>query len=227
MTNFAATARPYPEPVGLEYRQGWPGLVWSPVMAGVVTAIAAQLLFTVLGMAIGVTVSETSADPDAGTFGTMASIWWLISGTVSLIVGGMVMGRLWHRTIGVTLHLHAVTLWAVVALFGFLVIWSGAGMATNAASPMATLVGERDNGSQARPIAAETDFNTTQDSRTITNPTPQSVEHAQSAARTASWWSVIGLLLGIAASVIGAVIGARQALPDGRVAPDARMMPAS
>lgn len=192
----------------------WSQTSWGAVVAGVVTAIGLQFLMTVLGMALGLSAgsAESTSDSSIGSIGMVAGLWWLFSGTVSLAVGGMVLGRLWSGVGGCELRLHALALWGVVAIFGFMVIWTGAGIASNAVSPLATVVG-RDTPS--------TSSRTTDPSR-MKEFQPESaeertarVELARQAARTASWWSVVGMLLGAGATVGGAMLAA-QASRDAR-----------
>lgn len=190
------------------------GTAWGAMLAGAVTAIAIQLLFTVLGTAIGVSVAEPgSGRPDAGGMSLAAGMWWLITGTISLVIGGAVLGWLWEVRTGITLHIHALTMWGVVALFGFFVIWSGVGMATEAVAPVAAIAATTGMDQQGL------DAGLGQNTGTSTAPNPDrgavttfenrsTSREAVSNARTASWWSLIGLIIGIAASLIGAHLAA-------------------
>lgn len=171
---------------------------WAPVFAGVVTAIGVQFVLTVLGLAIGVSASDaadlSNTSDAAPSIGVVAGAWWLISGAVSLAIGGMVLGRLLSWGSRMELRIHAVALWAVVAIFGFMVIWSGAGIASNVASPFAG-VSARDSTSPSE-----------RDRLALQSPLERSVraEDARRAAQAAAWWSVIGLLLGVTATIAGA-----------------------
>ncbi len=214
MSDVAMPPRVFADRTVSPGRSAWAGFAWGAVMAGVVTAIAIQLLFTVLGMAIGVSVADPGGgNADAGTVSAVAGAWWLITGTIALFLGGAVLGRLWGAGTGMALHIHALTMWAAVALFGFLVIWSGAGMVSQAASPLAAVA------AQASPTGGmdqitrnmtDTQAGMAVD-RTVTNPaaTQAAAEDAVSGARAASWWSVVGLILGIVASIVGANMVAR------------------
>jgi signal transduction histidine kinase len=77
---YAAFAKYHP--VGLAR------ITWSSVIAGAVAAIAAQVLFATLGLAIGLSVPGT-----AEGIGIFAGIWWLVTGLISLFIGGWVAGR--------------------------------------------------------------------------------------------------------------------------------------
>lgn len=203
MSNVAMPSRSYSVRTEGTIAREWSGFRWSPVLAGVVTAIALQLLLTVLGMAIGVSVAEPSEPgTDAGAFGIAAGVWWLVTGTISLLVGGIVLGRAWGRHHGILLHLHTIAMWAVVAIFGFFVIWSGTGMLSETASPMAAIVGQQALSSQnGAGSGLTTDL--------IDDPAraQAALVQATDSAQTAAWWSVVGLIVGIVASVLGGIIG--------------------
>ncbi|MBY0261760.1 MAG: hypothetical protein K2Q20_05420 [Phycisphaerales bacterium] len=121
-------------------RPFWSRVAWGPVVAGAVAAIGVQLLFTVLGMAIGlgsVNAYEAAYSTSPREVTIAAGAWWIVSGTISLLIGGMVLGRLAGLPRSNQLHLHAFTMWAVTAIFGFMVLWSGAGMASTTAAAAA------------------------------------------------------------------------------------------
>lgn len=79
----------------IEYRPFLPRMVsWGAVLGGVVTAVAVQIVLTVLGMAIGLSIIAPSGDQaDPQAFGIGAGIWWLVTGLISLFLGGWVAGR--------------------------------------------------------------------------------------------------------------------------------------
>src|SRR5690606_7383185 len=79
----AARVEEYRAPAGVIGRASW-----GAILAGTVTAIASQIVLTVLGLAIGLTVVDPSANQQG--FGLGAGIWWLITGLVSLFLGGLV-----------------------------------------------------------------------------------------------------------------------------------------
>ncbi len=179
---------------------GWQRTAWSSVLMAAVTAIALQFVFTALGFAIGATAVEvgTAGATDAGNVGFAAGAWWLITGTIALIVGGLTLGRVSGLPQSTNLILAALTVWAVTAVFGFFVVWSG--MTSAASSPLAGMSTPAfDTATGA--AGAET---------TAAGAAP-TVAQAQEAARTASWWTVIGMLIGAAATVGGAWISAPKA----------------
>ena len=215
----------------------WDRTTWGAIVAGAATAIAAQLFFTTLGIAVGMSsvnayqgLTGAGAGPAGGTDNNVsiaAGVWWLVTGTVALLIGGMVLGRTAGLRRSPELHLQALTMWAATAVFGFAVIWSGAGMMA-ASSPSAALLA-RDTGyggyggagglagGVQRTVDRLTD--TTGDNAGRTDAglgtaasgrdttglrTADVAEAARRSARNASWWMVISLVLGIVASLAGA-----------------------
>lgn len=188
--------------------------VWSPwgaIMMGAVTAIGLQFIFTALGIALGATLTDaadaTSRDADAVS--TTAFVWWLVTGTISLFAGGAVLGRWLGVAHKATVVLAAATMWSVVALFGFYVVWSGAGMTMSAAGPFAIATQEYAQIGQRSGMNAG--FGDATNGTTGMNEESARLyaERAQDALQTASWWSLIGLILGVIAAWSGAEVGAR------------------
>lgn len=199
---------------------------WGAIMMGAVTSIGLQFIFTAMGIALGITLTDAANATvnDAGTISTTAFIWWLVTGTISLFVGGAVVGRWLGVARQITVCITAATMWSVVALFGFFVVWSGAGMTMSAASPFAVAsqryaeigqigygYGEAVGSGDVATGVAATDRNGVNGANANVNEDAARTyaEEAQSALQTASWWSVIGLILGVIAAWSGAEIGAR------------------
>lgn len=199
---------------------------WGAIMMGAVTAIGLQFIFTALGIALGITLADAgdATVRDAGTVSTTAFIWWLVTGTLSLFVGGLVVGRWMGVARQVTVCIIAATMWSVVALFGFFVVWTGAGMTMSAASPFAVAsqryaeIGQIGFGSGEAVGANSTGANSIGATGATNRLGAQGIgddsrrvyaERAQRALRTASWWSVIGLIIGVIAAWSGTEMGAR------------------
>lgn len=86
---------------------------WSAVFAGVVLSMIVSLILGLLGTAIGSAAIEPlqEGNPVQG-MGTSAGIWVVVSGVLSLFIGGWAAGRLAHREGG----LHGLLVWATVSL---------------------------------------------------------------------------------------------------------------
>lgn len=200
----------------------WSKVSWAPVFAAAVAAISIQLLFTVLGMAVGISAAgaDVADRADGETISTVAGAWWLISGTVALLIGGAVYGRLASLPRSNELLFHAFIMWGLTAIFGFAVLWSAGtlgsisgSVAANRTGMSAAGMGNAGNmmgGPGAVPGAAQSaQGQADQADRgdlTGLNEDGRSpvAEQARKVARNAAWWSVIGLCLGIVASLAGA-----------------------
>lgn len=86
---------------------------WSAIFAGVVLAMVVSLILNLVGTAIG----TASIDPmqegnPLDGIGKGAAIWVMVSGVISLLVGGWIAGRLAQREGA----LHGLLVWATVSL---------------------------------------------------------------------------------------------------------------
>ncbi|TVQ61486.1 MAG: hypothetical protein EA378_08950 [Phycisphaerales bacterium] len=173
-----------------------------------VTAIALQLVFTALGFAIGATVAEasTTGAAEGGNIGFAAGAWWLITGTISLLVGGLTLGRMSGIPRGTNLLLAALAVWAVTAVFGFFVVWSG--MMSAASSPLAAMSTPGVNTAAIGQSSATGSEFATGGAGATAGGDSATAQQAQEAARTASWWTVIGMLIGAGVTMGGAWMSA-------------------
>jgi hypothetical protein len=64
---------------------------WGPIIAGVLAAIVAFLLLTILGFALGASVLDPANT--AGQIGTWAAIWGALSAIVAFFLGGWIAAR--------------------------------------------------------------------------------------------------------------------------------------
>jgi hypothetical protein len=175
---------------------------WGAVFAGAVSAIGVQFILTVLGIAIGVSSA----------------------GIVSLMVGGAVLGRTAGIQRSIDVLLHAFAMWAVTAIFGFLMIWATAGVASAAgASAAGSLAwnpgftaqhGDPRWNSRSSGTDTRSTLSTSEDGRVskdnaadrlpaLREPPLADAEKARHAAQTASWWTLVGLLMGVGAALGG------------------------
>lgn len=176
---------------------------WGPIISGIVIALATQLILSALGAAIGASSIAGSGAPrsNAGGVGTSVGIWSIISLLISLFVGSWVAARACGPMNRSTALLNGAILWATtLALSSWLLangVSSAFGLAASAASNVAG-----DVANQVQRGAVE-----------LPNQAPSvSAEQARDiAGNTAKglWSFVIGSLLGLVASLVGASAGAR------------------
>ena len=108
---------------------------WSAIFAGVVVTLSAQLLLSLLGVAIGLgTIDPATADtPGATSLGIGAGLWWLVSTIVSLVLGGYTAA--WLAGIGRRFDgmLHGLVTWGVTLLLTLYLLSSAIGGAIGGA----------------------------------------------------------------------------------------------
>ncbi|WP_207479210.1 hypothetical protein [Arenibaculum pallidiluteum] len=91
---------------------------WGALFAGVVLALAIQLLLSMLGVGVGMTTIDPAQGgaPAASTLGIGAGIWWTVSYMISLAVGGYVAARLAGVVVRGDGMIHGVLTWALALL---------------------------------------------------------------------------------------------------------------
>jgi hypothetical protein len=100
---------------------------WGAIFAGTVVAFVVQVLFTLLGLAIGLTIVEpmTGQAPWEGV-GIGAGIWWVVTALISLFLGGWTAGRLSGMPLRQDAMLHGVVVWGLVtfvSVFSPSLVW--------------------------------------------------------------------------------------------------------
>jgi hypothetical protein len=96
-------------------------VAWGAIFAGVAIALVAQLLFSILGIGIGVaSLGPQGTDiPTAEGFSLTAALWWGITGVIAAFLGGFTAGRLAGVPKESTAAWHGLTSWAVATLAVF------------------------------------------------------------------------------------------------------------
>jgi hypothetical protein len=170
---------------------------WGPIFAGIVVAIATQLILSALGVAIGLSARADGSDPNSVGWGI--GIWSIISLLIALFLGSWVAANTCSPMNSKTALLHGLILWATTLAISAWLLASGV---TGAFGVLASNAGELLNQVQ-QPGGVD-----------LPNQPPnlapnQARELAGYSAR-AAWSFIIGSLLGLAASLIGASVGARK-----------------
>ncbi|MCF2487998.1 hypothetical protein [Dyadobacter sp. CY347] len=90
---------------------------WSAIFAGVLVAIVAQMLLSLLGFGIGLgTIDAVEEKNPAAGLGIGSAIWYILSSLISLFVGSWVAGRLASAPRLFDGILHGVLTWCLVTL---------------------------------------------------------------------------------------------------------------
>ncbi|HEY9909164.1 MAG TPA: hypothetical protein V6D18_16340 [Thermosynechococcaceae cyanobacterium] len=172
---------------------------WGPIIAGLAVALSTQLVLSGIGAAIGASNIAGSGAPrsNADDVGNAVGIWTIISLFISLFIGSWVMARACGPMNRSTALLNGAILWATTLALS---AWLLANGVSGAFGVLASNAGEAVNQAQ-------------QSGTTLPNQAPnvtaqQTRDIAGNAAKV-GWSFALGSLLGLASSLIGAAVGAR------------------
>ena len=104
-------------------------LSWGAVFAGVVIAVAVQLLLGILGAGIGLTMVDPvdGTTPGAAGFGIGAGIYWLITTVVALGAGGYAAARVAGVHDRFDALVHGLVVWGVTLILTLYLLTSAVG----------------------------------------------------------------------------------------------------
>lgn len=163
---------------------------WGPILGGIFVAIATQLILSALGTAIGLIGANS---------GVVTGIWAVVSLLIALFVGSWVAASGCSPMNKKTAMLHGLIFWATTLALSAWLLASGV---SGAFGVVASNAGEVLNQAQ-QPGGVN-----------IPNQVPNiPTARVEEALDTASWYFIIGSLLGLAASLIGASVGAKKPRP--------------
>lgn len=192
---------------------------WGAVFAGAVVALAAYLVLTLLGAAAGLTISD---DVNSGTMKTGAAIWAILTTVFALFLGGWVTTCC---TVGETKAeavIHGVIMWGAVLFMmlwlvgtgmraGFNAMW-GVASFTNVATQDATS-DDWEAAARRNNVPQETIDEWKQSAKNAPEKIadavrdPANQKAATEYATRATWYTLLGTLLSMAAAVGGALVG--------------------
>jgi hypothetical protein len=165
---------------------------WGPIVAGIAIALATQLILSALGAAIGLGAGAGGAD--AGSVGWGIGIWSIISLLISLLLGGWVMAQSCGPMTKKTAILNAAILWATTLGLSAWLLASGISGAVDVAASNAGAIVDQ----VQQPGAVQ-----------VSPASPNQVRDAAGNAAGATWSLILGSLLSLLATMIGAAGGAR------------------
>jgi hypothetical protein len=173
---------------------------WGPVWAGLLSALAALVLLSLFGVAVGLTAATGDPNGAAGAaanngnnYAVGAGIWAVISAIIAFFIGGFVAAsttRLRGRDSG---WINGAMVWALALPILLWLAGSGAVGFLNAI------------GFNLQGFASTV-------SNAVANPSttdPAAVQRATDAARTGAWWALVALVLGLIAAGLGGLLGER------------------
>ncbi len=187
---------------------------WGGILGGVLVAVGLLFLLAALGVAVGITAVDP-ARTEAAKLGTGAGIWAAVSLLVALFVGGLVSTRIGATHDGSTAFFSGFLVWVVSVLL----------MAYLAASGASSIAGGAFNlfASQPPQVKEEAAGTLKQKAEELQQKAPELQQKAQEMkpqATKAAWITFGGLVLSLAAAVIGAAVGRRRIVHQPRTHPN-------
>ncbi|MDZ7951484.1 hypothetical protein [Nostoc sp. DedQUE09] len=171
---------------------------WGPIISGLLVALATQLILSSIIGAFAAGAVEGSGAPRtiAPNAAGNAGLWSTIALLISLFTGGWVTARACGPMNRNTALLNGAILWATTLAVSSWLLASGVSGAFGVAASNA--------GEVINQVQQQGSVNVPQ-----ANITAQQTRDAAANLRSGLWWFVFGSLLGLIASMIGAVTGAR------------------
>lgn len=204
---------------------------WAAIFAGLFTTVSTFILLSILGLAIGAS-AFTPGDNLAG-FGTGAGIWSAVSALLAFFVGGLIAARAAAVTGRGNGALNGAMVWIVMIPLALYLVSSGlgstlrtlGGIASTGLQTVAPIVSDvagdvaTANGVTVQSVQATAEAA----GQTLTEPDAQATVSAQiqealpdvnqqqvdDVAETSTWATLIALLLGLGAALLGGLAGGR------------------
>jgi hypothetical protein len=170
-------------------RGSLPRIQWSPVVTGVLCALAIHVVLGLFGAAFGF----AAAPADSGGLGVLAGIWGLLVPLAASAIGAFVCVRIARETDQAGAYLHGAMVWCIGLIAG--AIFLTGSIASGAMSGAAATSGNVAGGFSR------------QDARAPTNQ--ERVEDAAKGAAAAAGAGGLGALLGLGGAFLGAAAGRR------------------
>jgi hypothetical protein len=172
---------------------------WGPILAGLFTAIASQLVLSAFGAAIGLTTVANSGSPrsDAGDVGSAVGIWSIISLLIALFIGGWVTSRSAGPINKNTALLNGAILWATTLAISAWLLSNGVSGAFGVVA------------SNAGAAINQVQQSGTNLPNSLPNVTAEQTRDIAGNAAKVGWSFALGSLLALVSSLFGASVGAR------------------
>jgi hypothetical protein len=101
---------------------------WGAIFAGMFVTVVLQVMFTLLGVAVGLASINPPAQATPGQSATLASaIWLLVTGLVSIWIGACIAGRLSGEPRRADGMLHGIVAWSVSMVATFYLLATAVG----------------------------------------------------------------------------------------------------
>jgi hypothetical protein len=180
---------------------------WGPIFAGLVVALSVQLVLSALSAAVGLTNISDSGAPrsNADNVGAAVGIGAIVSLFIALFIGGWVTARASGPMNRSTAILNGAILWATTLAISAWLLSSGV---SGAFGLLASNAGDALNQAQQNGVQLP---------KNVPGVSAQQARDAAGNAAKVGWSFTFGSLLGLAASLIGASVGASKHRSANRV----------
>ena len=189
---------------------------WGAIIAGLVVAISSQLLLSAIGAAMGFSNISGTPRTDAGRVAEAVGIWTIISLFISLFIDGWITARACGSINRSTAALNGAILWATtLAISAWLLAIGVSGAFGLVAMNAGNIASQAQQNGITIPDVSRSipSGGVAQNSGATPSPTPtlsaQQTRDVAGNGAKAGWASTFGSLLGLAAAMIGASVGAR------------------
>jgi len=174
---------------------------WRATFAGVVVAVAAQILLTMLGVALGITTINAAGSADvARGAGIGVGVWYLISMLLSIFAGGIVAGLTARDVSKLGGIVEGIVVWAASVILTIWVVSQGVSQVLSLASGA--------TGQSMMPFSQFSPSGSApglpQDPQTM-----QTIRQVGNASAIGAWIAFGTLALSAIAGVAGGIVGAR------------------
>jgi len=186
---------------------------WGAILAGSFLALALHVLLTVLGAAVGLSMSD---NVEHATLRNTALIWAVIVVATSFFVGGLVTSLFTVGENKVEACIYGVVMWAFVT--GVLIMMATSGIRAGyngllGAAQVAQGTSRSDWETAARDAGVSPEQIENWRKSAVTNAAnkandPQTREEVRQSAQTAAWYVFGGTWLSMLAAAFGAYVGA-------------------
>lgn len=188
---------------------------WGAIFAGAATALTTYLILTMLGMALGLTISPRVADQQLGIG---ALVWAAVTLILCLFLGGWVSSQLTVGENRTEAAFYGLLVWGTVFLFMLGMMATGVHMGFNAIMSVASgplaerAVNLNESDLRAAGFTDEQINSSRAQFDRLRNSPERLSQEMRSAAQDpravqAAWWTFGGMLLSLFASIAGALVG--------------------
>jgi len=213
---------------------------WGAVFAGLFTTISTFILLSVLGAAIG--ASTFDPGDNLNGLGASAGIWGAVTALIAFFVGGLIAARAAAVTGKGNGALNGVMVWIVMIPLALYMVSSGigttlgalGGIAATGIEAAAPIVGQvADNAVAPADVTVEGIQATAEAAgETLSAPNAQATldasvqavlpdvneQQVDQAVEATAWGTLVALVLGMVASLLGGLVGGRSRTRDQVVA---------